>query len=1056
MDFAKGIPGEYRTLVVVPMMLLSPRAVKAEVDRLETRYLANNDPNLRFSLFADYTDAPTQETPDDENLLRLAREGIEGLNGKYGADRFLLFHRERRWSASERRWIGWERKRGKLEELNRLLNEENPLSAADLLHVGSPEAICGIGFVITLDSDTQLPSGSARRMVETMAHPLNQAQLGPDGRTVAAGYTIIQPRVCTSLPSATASHFAQLFSDPTGMDPYCHAVSDVYQDLTGEGTFYGKGIYDARVFHRVLARRFPEATILSHDLLEGAFVRVGLATEIELLDLFPPSYQVYAKRQHRWTRGDWQIADWVMPRVGNGPNPLSIMNRWKILDNLRRSLVPTASLVLLIAGWASETPAVWSIIVALSFFFPALLQFVSQPLSVFRGKGFAWRDIGASILRGLLATAILPHQAWLTGDAIVRVWYRRLISRRRLLEWETAQMTQMRWRSGAHDWVFLTQVTLISIFVAAVAVVFLRGPSLPPAVPFLSLWVLAPSLTWWLNGGRRRQDAPALAPKDRRMLRQVARLTWRYFDDFVNEKSNWLPPDNYQEALNVEVAQRTSPTNIGMWLLSALAAYDFGYLTLEQLITRLSSTATSIAQMEFYEGHLLNWYDTQSIEPLRPKYISTVDSGNLLASFWAFLQGCRRAVTEPLFDTKSLLGMADAAAIMEGLPPPGLPRGQGRDNLSALGRLFLDPPERLDDLVKRIRSAVEPARAVAEAYRPIEQTDREGSYWADQIAQSMAAWTDTVTCYLPWVEVLTARSEQQLAPLGPKALAARRKALSVSPSLRSLAEAKDPVTEMLHITRGSRDEMPGDLAAWLDEVERALACARDAAVALLIRAEALIDRIERLSRGMNMRFLYDPERRLFAVGYNVTDHRLDSSYYDLLASEARLASFVAIARGDIPAEHWTALGRPFGIVGRRPALLSWNGTMFEYLMPLLLSRTFAHSLLDLACREAVAFQIAYGAKRGIPWGVSEAAFSGLDSHQIYQYRAFGVPWLGLKRGLEEDLVVAPYATALALALDRRPPRPISGVWRAWDFVADTVITKRSIIRGSAAPKASGA
>ena len=683
------------------MMLASPEVIRGESERLEVRYLANPDPALHYALLADLPDACAPEIPADREILALADREITRLNERYGADRFLLLTRPRIWSRSEERWICWERKRGKLEELNRLLNGE-PSSV--VVQAAQAQLMREIRFVITLDSDTQLPRDSARQLVETMAHPLNQARLSADGRSVVEGYSIIQPRVCTSLPSATASRFSRLFADPTGLDPYCHTVSDVYQDLADEGTFYGKGIYDPRVFHQVLARRFPEATILSHDLLEGAYLRTGLASDIVLLDLFPRTYQTFARRQHRWIRGDWQIAAWLLPRVptadrGRAANPLSVLNRWKILDNMRRSLVPPALLGLLFLGWLFfPRPAAAGFLAGLVLFFPSILNLLNLTISGIRG-GPAWRELGTSLARNAALLALLPHQAYLALDAIIRAFYRQTYSHRNLLEWETAQTVHRRYHAGNGERRFIRRLTLVSLFAAGVAATILnwRETAFPGALPFLLPWIVCPLVVWLLGYNPPRRDK-ALTPQNRLMLREVARQTWRFFDHFVEPGNHWLPPDNYQEALNREVARRTSPTNIGMWLLSVLAAHDLGYLTTGQFVERTTATMETLRRLEKYEGHLLNWYNTETLEPLRPRYISTVDSGNLLACLWTFARGCRELSAAPLIGPRVMTGLEDTLANLKHACGGRLPAAAA-GALTALAEFLAGCPGSIDEMM---------------------------------------------------------------------------------------------------------------------------------------------------------------------------------------------------------------------------------------------------------------------------------------------------------------------------------------------------------------------
>ena len=1026
MSFEQGVPEAFRTLVVVPMMLLTPDSIREEVERLEIRYLANPEENLRFALLSDYADAPQPHMPEDAERLEVAARGIEQLNAKYGPGRFFLFHRERQWSESEDRWMGWERKRGKLEQLNRFLMGEASPEIDSMLRVGDADQLRGVRFVITLDSDTQLPRNTARELIETLAHPLNAPRLTPDGCRTERGYTIIQPRVSTSLPSATASYFSRLFTDPTGADPYARAVSDVYQDLTGEGSYHGKGIYDLPTFHHLLSGRFPPSHLLSHDLIEGAHVRTALASDIELFDLFPRDYMVYANRQHRWIRGDWQIADWLLPTIPTGdgrrvPNPLSTLNRWKILDNLRRSLVPAGSLALLLAAWfLSPAPAIWTLLVLVVLFCPAFLQLVTQLTTRPKADLRAWREMGVSLVRTVVFMALLPHQAILSFDAIGRVLYRRLVSHRLLLEWETAQAAHQRWRNQQSRFLWHMAWIPIGALVVAGSLSLIAQRAGVPAIPFLALWLVSPVLVVWLNTPTRWQAARALSDRDRQMLRQTARQTWRFFEDFVGPQTNWLPPDNYQTALNVEVAPRTSPTNIGLWLLSLLGARDLGYLPLDDTVERAHETLQTLDKLERYEGHLLNWYDIHTCEPLYPRYVSMVDSGNLLGALWAFAQGLEELLAGPVFTSVALWGLADTVALLRHVPTPeGTWEAIPRSLLTPLEMLCADPPETLEALVRRLRSLRAPARELAETLQRRPGTLETQRYWAGQIERQVTVWNTLLDRYLAWVDILAEVPEEGLLALGADAHEWRRQALTTIPSLRTLASDQVPGLSALMAARGRAETRSLSEAArvWLDRLTEAVSRAQWFAGEQLAKAEAVTQDSQALADGMNMRFLYDLERKVFAIGYNVNDRRRDAFYYDMLASEARLGSFVAVARGEAPVDHWFALGRPFAAVYGRRALLSWNGTMFEYLMPVLLTRSFDNSLLDQGCRAAVACQIVYARQRGIPWGISEAAYSALDSRQIFQYRAFGVPGLGLKRGLEDDLVVAPYATALALQVD---------------------------------------
>ncbi|MDI6451577.1 GH36-type glycosyl hydrolase domain-containing protein [Anaerobaca lacustris] len=1027
MDFrVSGIPDACRTLVVVPMMLVDQETIEGEAEKLEIRYLANKEANLLFGLYSDYTDATSAHCDADVALLQTATQCIVALNQRHGGERFFLFHRERKWCDCEQRFIGWERKRGKLEELNDLIVGTRPREAERLVHVGDPDRLSDVRFVITLDSDTQLPAAAARRMIETLAHPLNRARLDNAGR-VQSGYTIIQPRVSPSLPSTSGSPFSRLFSNPVGIDPYTNMVSDVYQDLVGEGSYHGKGIYDVRVFSRVLSGRFPEAWLLSHDLIEGAHVRVGLASDIELYDEFPQDCLSHIKRQHRWLRGDWQIADWIMPRVpqpggGRGPNPLSWFDRWKVFDNLRRSLLPAASLALLITSWLISSRVGWiaSIVVVTQLFFHSLAQPFTWATTRQDLKGVSLTKIVHDLLRVLVEAALLPYQAWLALDAIARVWYRRHISHRRLLEWTSAQAMHNKAQTKVP--MFLLSMGLASVFSALVgwAVAYGRPANLGVASPWLMLWFLSPMIGWLLTRRPPVKPPQSLLPEeDRQFLRNVARRTWRYFSDFVNEQTSWLPPDNYQVSHQNGLALRTSPTNIGLYLVSVLSAHDFGYLTLDEVTQKLTRTMETIHKLERHEGHLLNWYDVQTLAPLKPRYVSTVDSGNLLGALWTLNRGLESLMQGPLLDAQALAGLHDAGEVLRQIVREERCSGLDVHALDDLLLAWESPPDSFRDLLRFLRRTESNTRRLSEKAPGSSGEQGNVTYWAGQVQRQLAAWLNIADRYLAWIEILAEKSEEEVTGLDPDALPAFRQAIHHVPSLKDLAGGNIPCIASLQTIREKTPAEEHALIDWIERVKVAFDRAKWLAGEMLALTEQLARACGELSESINMRFLYNPDRRLFSIGFNVSEGRLDRAFYDLLASEARLGSLVAIARGDIPAEHWFAMSRPYGAIGRRRVLLSWTGTMFEYLMPLLFQRSYSNTLLDKAAKEAVAIQIAYGRKHQVLWGISECAFGDLDIQKTYQYQAFGVPELGLKRGLADKIVVAPYATLLAVSVAPR-------------------------------------
>ena len=1025
LDFLQdGIPGAYRTLVVVPMLLTDKGTIASEIEKLEIRYLANPENNIIFALFSDFVDADSQSSKEDAHLLEFAREGIHGLNNRYGEGRFYHFNRQRTWSDSEQKFIGWERKRGKLEELNRLILGLRSEDEPSIVDVGDADHLTDIRFVITLDSDTQLPRDSARRMIETLAHPLNQPRFDQDGKVAKGTYSLIQPRVSPSLPSAASTLFSRIYTDPVGTDPYTKIVSNAYQDLSGEASYIGKGIYDPRAFHQMLADRFPDECLLSHDLIEGAHVRTGLASDIELFDEFPSDYIVYSRRQHRWIRGDWQIAEWIFPRVPDRnhrrvPNSLDVLSRWKIFDNLRRSLVPVASVTVLALTWFAAP--------SLQLFTAALLASVIlfQPLAgpltwATSAKGlraFSLRQIQHDTTRALAEAALLPHQAGLALDALLRVMYRRLISRRGLLEWTTAQMTE--WSARKQRNYFRLNFWLISLISTGLGagIALWRPGSLALALPWLILWFTSPLLGWLLiRKTTVRPPVQKLNSRDLRMLRRVSRRTWRYFADFVGPDTAWLPPDNYQVSHQNQLAMRTSPTNIGMWMLSALAATDFSYITFDQMIEQLSHTMATLKDLERHEGHLLNWYSLKDQTALSPRYVSSVDSGNFIAAIWTLEQGIDEYLHRSILSSSILGGLQDSTEILI----EELIKEKAAVEIHQLVLEIIDiiqqcPPGAID-LIRTVRAIDTRMKPIATLMREDAGTHAGAAYWARQLERQVGAWVEVIDRYLSWMEVLAERSEAELKEAGLDELLIFRRKPHETLSLQSLAT--DQITGLQKI---DAEDIAGvaheaELQNWIERFAESYSRGKDLAGEMVALGEQLQNDLRQFASEINLNFLYDPARRLFSIGYNVSANQLDGSFYDLLASESRLGSYVAIARGDVPVEHWLALNRPYSSHGQHHVLLSWTGTMFEYLMPLLLQRSFPNSLLDQATQEAAELQKAYGRRRRVPWGISESAYGDLDLNRTYQYKAFGVPWLGLKRGLEQDLVVAPYATLLAIGL----------------------------------------
>ncbi|RFO97165.1 cyclic beta 1-2 glucan synthetase [Rhodoferax lacus] len=988
MDFSKGMAADARTLVVVPTLLTSPASVQALVEALEVRFLANQDAQLYYGLLTDWADASSETRDDDAPLLALASEGIAALNRKYpgpGQDTFFLFHRPRLWNAQERVWMGYERKRGKLAALNALLRGK-PGTAFSCV-VGDTAALQQVRFVITLDTDTQLQRDTARSFAATMAHPLNRAQWDAQRQCITAGYGILQPRMAVSLQSSNRSRYARLMGSEAGVDPYTRAVSDVYQDLFHEGSFIGKGIYDVDVFEQVLHQRLPDNRILSHDLLEGCYARSGLLSDVQLYDDYPARYDADVSRRVRWMRGDWQIASWLLPRVpGFVPgvreaNPLSWLSQWKVLDNLRRSLVAPATLALLLLGWALLPQALgWTLaVLALWLLTPVASNLWSL---LHKPQDLPWRQhartvqgaLQKQLLQVALTLALLPHEAWFCLDAVLRTNARLLLTHRRLLEWQSsdaAALCPVPAGSAADLRRTLARMAMAPLLAVATAVLLWRLDArlhtLWQVAPILLAWLLAPGLAWWIS--RPVSAAPVQLDLSQTLfLRQLARRTWRFFERFVSAQDHWLPPDNYQEHPVAVLARRTSPTNMGLALLANATAYDFGYISSGQLLQRTADALHSMQTLERHAGHFYNWYDTQTCQPLLPRYISAVDSGNLSGHLLTLRPALLALADQPILNPRTFHGMADALGNLI-LALDGAASAELQRSLSQLAqKLELQcsaPPLSVRTALLCLDSV---ATLGASLLGLLQGTSGDAAAQAQPWCLALLAQCADASAELALLHVAAPDAGNAPAPSEPPSI----------PTLRALAAAGQP-----------------QALARLDQLET---LARQAA------AMALAD----------YGFLFDSARHLLAVGYNVDERRLDTGHYDLLASEARLCSFVAIALGELPQDNWFALGRRLTSAGAEPTLLSWSGSMFEYLMPNLVMPVYANTLLDQTCRAVVQRQIAYGEQHGVPWGISESGYNTVDAALNYQYRAFGVPGLGLKRGLADDLVIAPYASALAL------------------------------------------
>jgi cyclic beta-1,2-glucan synthetase len=1051
LDLKDGVPPDLRTVVVVPTMLTSPKGVGEQVEQIERHYLSNSEGHLAFAILSDWRDAPTEMLPDDEDLLAMAADGVARLNrlygpGPWGGARFLLLHRHRRWNPSEGMWIGWERKRGKLHEFNQLLRGATDTSfilRADELTDVPPE----VRYVITLDADTRMTPGAAQRMVGAIAHPLNRARFDPSAGRVIAGYGIIQPRITPMLPqSGELTLYHRIFAGPTGVDPYSAAVSDVYQDLFGEGIYVGKGIYEVDAFEAALEGRVPENTLLSHDLFEGTWARCGLATDIELFDDFPSNYETSARRVHRWARGDWQLLPWILnvpPRVDGQrrPSSMPVISRWKMIDNLRRTLSSSSTFALLLGGWVAlpVSPLLWTGFVVATIAMPAAVPVIAGALP--RRRGIAKRSHLRSVLldaleagaRVGLALVFLPNRAGLMTDAMVRTLWRVYVSRRKLLEWLPAALAG---RSSIHDlssaYRSMWRGVALGVAAAVIALV-LRPEAFHLAFPMLALWLASPAVALWLSHPILEVPGEELNLAQKQELALIARSTWRYFETFVNDTTHWLPPDNLQVDPETVLARRTSPTNVGVYALSLASARDFAWIGASEAIERIEGTLATLERLDRFHGHFYNWYDVERLEPLEPRYVSTVDSGNLAGHLLALAEALREPVTMPTPLPLALAGIGHAAALAEeaaraataALSHGPVTRREVDASLARLRGELSAPPEE-GDRASRLTALDDAAEDLMDVARVLVEGSAEGSsrdfaFWAGAVRDGVRSHIRDQKTLAPAETLLASAPVPPAGETGGLAekLAELRAALARPAFDGSLGAARDELAALRASAKRELAPDEDDFLPWTARLTDAVEAQERASRTLRQRSLALATRADRLVEEMDFGFLYDSSRKLFPVGYRVSDAHFDNSYYDLLGSEARQASLVAIAKGDVPVEHWFRLGRPVTPVGRDAALLSWSGSMFEYLMPHLVMQGAPETLLERTQRLVVARQIRYGAERGVPWGISESAYNARDLELTYQYSHFGVPGLGLARGLSEDLVVAPYATALGAMIAPR-------------------------------------
>ncbi|MBG9990336.1 GH36-type glycosyl hydrolase domain-containing protein [Pseudoalteromonas sp. NZS37] len=1039
MDYSKGLPAQNKTFVVIPTMLTSSIGIEQLLEVLEVRFLGNRDQHIHFALLTDFTDAEQQTLPTDEALLSQVRLGIENLNAKYAEpsllqqeSRFFLLHRPRTWNPKEQIWMGFERKRGKLSDLNSLLR--NPIEHAFELIVGDINAIQKVKYVITLDTDTQLPRDCARQLVATMAHPLNQPRFDEKRQCIVGGYGILQPRMAASLSGHNPSRYSQLFGEEPGIDPYTRSISDVYQDLFSQGSFIGKGIYDIDAFEQTLGNRLPQNQILSHDLLEGCYARSGLISDVHLYEEYPTRYNTDMCRRERWIRGDWQIVRWLLPRVLNTrsdkcQNPLSPLSRWKILDNLRRSVEPLAIFLLLTVGWfTAANPLKWTLAISAIYLLPpllsALISSMRKPAEMLISHHL--HDVLQCFVRQLIQIgfrlACLPFEAVFNLTAILRSAGRMLFTQRRLLEWHvTDHKSNHVVNALINSYYTMWTAPFIAITLIASLLYFaplhLTFTNILAVFPLLLLWLLSPAITWWFSEPKLDNLAP-LSDKQQLFLQTIARKTWAFFDHFNTADDHWLIPDNYQEEAGPVIAHRTSPTNIGLSLLANVSAYDFGFIVQSDLIQRTQDCFNTLDKLERHEGHFYNWYDTQTLQPLPPRYISSVDSGNLAGHLLTLQIALKELPSKPIVHPQMFEGISITLAIVANLfKTLQLDSEQNKNNIidtainamsSILNAVRITAPTNLYDVEQHLITLNNNARILLEnikqdATNDLDTKSQEHKVWTQDLHRQCQRTLNELYLFSPWLKLTN-------PPVSLKLLFLDSNILTMQQLVKRCPDTINAIDALLSSV------LPSDETQWLSSLRIHTLASTQLAKDCISQCDKLANRAIEFAQ-MEYAFLYDESRHLLAIGYNVDEHRRDTSFYDLLASEARLASFIAIAQGKLPQQTWFALSRLLTSAGAEPVLVSWSGSMFEYLMPMLVMPSYDGTLLEQTCRAAVTRQIDYGKRQNVPWGISESAYNTVDASLNFQYHAFGVPGLGLKRGLSEDLVIAPYASALALMVN---------------------------------------
>ncbi|MDQ2087331.1 glucoamylase family protein [Herbivorax sp. ANBcel31] len=1022
LEMKEGIPEELSTMVVIPALLPDDKRAVELIESLEVYYLANKEKNIYFALVGDYKDSSKENMPGDEKIVDAALSKVSELNKKYGEEGeeiFYFFHRHRQFNERQNKWMGWERKRGALIEFNNMILGSKKTGFSILSR--NIEKLPRVKYIITLDADTVLPLGVAKRLIGTMSHPLNRPVVDDKRGLVVEGYGLLQPRIGFEIESVNKSLFSRIFAGEEGIDPYATATSDVYQDLFEEGIFTGKGIYDLTVFQSILEDAIPENAVLSHDLLEGSYVRAGLVTDLELIDGYPAKYSSYAMRQHRWVRGDWQLIPWIFKHIKNQKgdkvrNPLSIVARWKIVDNLRRSVMAPAIMILIILAFSVLPGSVlfWLGVALLSVFFPLITggidYIVSKPLSALKSKSYTPAICGlkACLFQQLLQFVFLPYQAYLMVNAILITIVRVFFTKRNMLEWVTALDAEKSLKDSIKSYVIRMRFAILQAIIILGLSMWLKPDAVAVAASLSIIWVVSPYIAYKVSE-ETVYKKESISKDDILEVRRIARKTWRFFEDFVDKRNNYLPPDNYQEDPPNGVAYRTSPTNIGLGMLSVLAARDFGYIGTVEMYKIVERTVATIEKMEKWNGHLYNWYDTRTLNTLKPAYVSTVDSGNFVGYLITLKEGLIEYLKKPLLDKNFVYGLRDTLGLIQKENDKFYPDTEYLDKFLESDETFLE----IDIWINALD------RLFYEKKNKREKPD----IWKIKTNNMINNFKEEVEKLLSWSSLI-GDIPQELTD-NNKSKDVKKLIDTILKRLKTYIPLKDlpkEYGEIIIIIEKlekimKRNKVKDIKILWIDRLKKSLSTSIENADKLIKGYMGLIERIRKISDDTEFNHLYDKKMQLFSIGYDVQEGSITNSYYDLIGSEARQTSYIAIARGEVEEQHWFKLGRTLTQIDSYKGMVSWSGTMFEYLMPLLIMKRNKNTLMDETYSFVVRSQKKYGKQRNVPWGTSESGFYAFDIDLNYQYKAFGVPWLGLKRGLVEDMVVAPYATMLAIQVD---------------------------------------